>query len=548
MSLRDYEKWAPVGPLVPLLVLVPWLRDSASFFNCPVGSMVLICGLELLFCYLVVMGMAGPVISNLSPKVTLLLSVWGLAAVLAVAQADLVFPAIARQTEWLCHILFALYLARYLRVNPRLNALLPALVLAGFLLTAGQLLAAWHTTTLPRQQSWINLIPGFRNIRFFGMYLVPALLFPLLFVCKSQERGIRALPIFLYSSFCWALVFWTGGRGLLLSLVATIVLLGKVVKSPRRQWLAKFAGGSAILGMVLSVLYFVPGQSIFSLARWQMGGTVDEFSSSRISIWQEVWRSYLEQPWFGFGPDGYAYMQPKVELSMLHPHNIILQFLGEWGVIGGAALLLLLITGMRNIVARIKLDADPERRIIRTAALGVITCLLFLSLVSGSFYYPFSLLFVAVAFAVGLQDFARPAPSTTAEAKVYPIRQNVFGRGFIGLLAIIVLLHGTVFGLQFGRAPASPTSFRARLVYYFPSSLEGDGILQWIRAWQDPYPEAAYAWSLWAQQRARAKWYYYLGGAEVLKARGERAAAANSLRQALALCPARLLECSEIKL
>jgi O-antigen ligase len=548
MALSDYEKWAPVGPLVPLLVFVPWLRDSVSFFNCPVGSMVLICGLELLFCYLVVMGMDGPVLGNLSPKVTLLLSGWGLTAVLAVAAADLVFPALARQTEWLCHILFGLYLACYLGANPRLNGLLPALVLAGFLLTAGQLLVAWSGTTLPRQQSWINLIPGFRNIRFFGLYLVPALLFPLLFVYKSQGRGIRALPIFLYSAICWALVFWSGGRGLLLSLVATIVLLGKVVQSPRRHWLYKFSAGSAILGMVLSAPFLVPGQSIFSPARWQTGGTVDEFSSSRISIWQEAWGRYLEHPWLGWGPDGYAYLQPKVELSMLHPHNIILQFLGEWGGIGGAALLLLLIMGLRNIVAKIKQDDDPELRIVRVAALGVIICLLFLGLVSGSFYYPFSLLFVAVAFAVGLQNSAGPASSATAKQRGYPIRQKVFGRGFIGLLALIVLLHGTVFGLQFGRVPASPTSIRARVVYYFPSSLEGDGILRWIRAWREPYPEAAYAWSLWAQKRARAKWYYYLGGAEVLMAGGDRTAAESSLRQALAFCPQRLPECLDIKL
>ena len=76
----------------------------------------------------------------------------------------------------------------------------------------------------------------------------------------------------------------------------------------------------------------------------------------RVKLWQGAWHMALDHPWLGVGPDNflYAYRSRYVlpsawqELSLSHPHNILLDFWTRLGLIGLFAGAWALIAGMRR--------------------------------------------------------------------------------------------------------------------------------------------------------------------------------------------------------
>ena len=81
------------------------------------------------------------------------------------------------------------------------------------------------------------------------------------------------------------------------------------------------------------------------------------FTLDRINLWKYGHIIFLENPYFGKGPGGFAvaayndfYAQKSYGDMLIgdsfthnHPHNFIIQFLVEWGIVGTSLILILLI-------------------------------------------------------------------------------------------------------------------------------------------------------------------------------------------------------------
>lgn len=164
----------------------------------------------------------------------------------------------------------------------------------------------------------------------------------------------------------------TYSRGALLALIALAVVYTRT----RRAW------PLAVAACVLVVL--------FAPTAWRdrvagIGDTSSPEIASRVDLWEAARDIFEEHPVAGAGLDGYgpAYVElersARLHLSLygepVNAHNVYLNTLAELGLIGGVALVLLLVAVFRLVLALSRTGTE-RGRVIGQMLLGVIIVLM----------------------------------------------------------------------------------------------------------------------------------------------------------------------------
>ena len=112
-------------------------------------------------------------------------------------------------------------------------------------------------------------------------------------------------------------------------------------------------------------------------------------------MWRQTAAALLDRPWFGHGQGQFRYQVPAALGIYNHPHNSMLQFAYDWGLVGVGAL-------AAAITPLIQSFARKNGRDLRTAlpAVGGVSGLGIMSLVEGSFYHAFPLMISVLCMAV----------------------------------------------------------------------------------------------------------------------------------------------------
>lgn len=176
-------------------------------------------------------------------------------------------------------------------------------------------------------------LPNYSNIRHFAYHgYIAAASATALFLVSRQFKATA----WVCASVALFGIALTGARG---AVVAWgITLLAASLMRGKRLGLFVFASTAA--AAALAVLFYLSeadlilGRSLFD--RVAAGETLRV--SDRIELWVEAAAAVPTSPWFGFGPDGYSLSRccsPRFE----QPHNLILQFLLEFGIVGCSLLL-----------------------------------------------------------------------------------------------------------------------------------------------------------------------------------------------------------------
>lgn len=200
---------------------------------------------------------------------------------------------------------------------------------------------------------------------------------------------------------------WSGGRaefvglmlfgGLLIGFRTASLLDARLI-----QPLLWFAAGGALV--------FALGQTQFvdRIPERTLTDSADLLTSARAGIWLHSLARLLEYPettLFGFGPD--AYERIGISLDMLqitgirnptsHPHNTVVLWLLEFGVVGTIPLLLLATAVIRRALSRLRMPTPFQ--VSQGVSAILITTFVF-SLVDCQFYYaaPLMLFLVLAAF------------------------------------------------------------------------------------------------------------------------------------------------------
>jgi O-antigen ligase len=198
---------------------------------------------------------------------------------------------------------------------------------------------------------WPYPVTGFTHIRFFNQYMVPN--FPIMvglpLLMKSRVSPML-IKVFIGSLPLWSFfLFYTGSRGAPLAIVVSGILIALLYRKKAYAYL-KLLGFTLISGYLL----FLAFTNIPGLMGKEVGVVPDfiqrtmnqqDVTSGRIKLMGHAWEDFQENPVLGIGPMHFTYGHTNLPG---HPHNSLLQALGEWGLINTVLLAGIVIIGLRN--------------------------------------------------------------------------------------------------------------------------------------------------------------------------------------------------------
>ena len=168
---------------------------------------------------------------------------------------------------------------------------------------------------------------------------------------KQNIQNIFILTIFM------TLAMLLQGRGTLFAVLATYLFMSTLLLVNKKKFINEFL--VFILSICISILL---AQIIFNIL-----SSSDDFvfrdkktllyTFDRIQLWKYGYIIFSENPYFGKGPGAFAvsayndfYAQKSYGDMLIgdpfthnHPHNFIIQFMVEWGIVGTSLIFMLLI-------------------------------------------------------------------------------------------------------------------------------------------------------------------------------------------------------------
>lgn len=266
-------------------------------------------------------------------------------------------------------------------------------------------LVQWHVDPLYAMHSakvWFNAPPMHDHIRHTG-YQITAALAVLIAGFSALKTPGKQIGLALLMSLFWGFLFWCGGRSSILSVVAATMATGGfrfLQKKPVLVFVA-WITGSAIVGFLLAEWMAVfPWngllQGIFkSVPDGLTGAEIHRISANRIMFWKTSMESLQGHALFGLGPQAYKWMPNHI--YGLQPHNLFVQFLVEWGVVGTT----LFLTMLFHLIRRGWIDVcQTGFGSGKLMAAIMIIALTVNGLTDGTWYHPQPSMYLAVAFAV----------------------------------------------------------------------------------------------------------------------------------------------------
>jgi O-antigen ligase len=313
--------------------------------------------------------------------------------------------AIARQLFILIQIGFCLSLMRFILVtNTSFHHLLLSFGM-GFIGLACLHFAILYWGPACESETWLKdpfLSPNMRDIGDLATAAISIFTISYFFSKKSLH-GYGFLGLLTIS---WAYLFWSGGRTAIASAFMvnflTIVLCrlyGKLTIT--KIMLSIVAIIVAYLLCVQFTIYDWNGLVRYS-SEWQQNDQEfkGDVTSGRMDMWLWTFKVFLQQPWLGQGPFGFYFIPERFTYQFWHdhPHNLFIQCIIEWGVIGTTFFMALLSTLAITGIKQIK-PLTSSQNTGYLAAGGIVLVLTLGSLTGGSYwdYQPVMILVTAFA-------------------------------------------------------------------------------------------------------------------------------------------------------
>lgn len=244
---------------------------------------------------------------------------------------------------------------------------------------------------------WLYRLPGYPGLRMYGYSVEVGIAAGLgLFFLSGKQKKQSRIWLTFGISLLWMLLFWGGGRGAFFALVGTVALLFFVVPNfAKTMWL--FCISTITLGTALSIMLPKPSGAYGIMSRINQtfnSGSIDEISTNRLSIWSDAYEIFLNRPFLGHGPAQYRILTSDPDL-MIHDqtHNILLESLVSFGIIGTVCLMFLL--GKIWLGALLRLRSPHS--ISSIPVFLVATTLLAHGLFSGTFFHIHSMFIIAIS-------------------------------------------------------------------------------------------------------------------------------------------------------
>ncbi len=306
--------------------------------------------------------------------------------------------AIERLLQSFTHLFFFIFIWDFFkRWTPDYKLLFYAIAFSS-LLVAGKFIYDWFYAPWTCIH-WAHRPPLNSNIRHTGYQLEAAIGFFLAFLIKKdKDVFVNFMIITLMITF----LLWTGGRGGIISVYISFIFMifAMIVHKLNLKYFVFTIIFSTVFAIGLSQLLAIyDWNGIFNTVQKSVNAqSLNQLSSGRFSIWKNVFALLNENWLFGLGSQGYYFTENR-SFGIVQPHNIILQFLSEWGMVGTLIFLTLLAKALWNGIKLHLLNTNFDQR-YSLAAGAVLSILLIHSLVGGVFFHPQTSVYLVIAFAI----------------------------------------------------------------------------------------------------------------------------------------------------
>lgn len=263
----------------------------------------------------------------------------------------------------------------------------------------------------PHDQLWVPYHSHIRHVAYHGMVASCAGI-----ALGFLQPALRP-PGFLLAAMALAGTFFFGARGALLGWLVFVAVFALSSRRYRPVLVSASLAAAVALVMAMALEAFYV-QTPFTGTLQGRVESVSELvnTTGRTQIWREALQASLQHPWVGHGMDGYRTSGCCMR-GTVQPHNTLVQWLMEFGVIGTAAVLWALwrIIGTRLVPSLRHGNANPAQ----AALLSLIAGLLVFGLVDGVFYHAVPLLVFSILCAL-LYRTARKSAGETLQDGVRP--------------------------------------------------------------------------------------------------------------------------------
>lgn len=349
--------------------------------------------------------------------------------------------------------------------------------------------------------------PTYWSARLFGAHQFAGALaaLGLLVIAPPAQREGKLLAS-LSALIVWTGLAWSGSRAPAVGLAVTLGLWFWRGTPGERRRLLRWVPLLSILALALSYPLGTPYPQLGwwdAFTRTAQASGLEAISSERTRFWSVTLDYALTSPWIGHGADSYLYIHPAQNGNQ--PHNALLQWLLEYGLLGALPLVALVARGISGLFSAKASSVDT--RPFQTWACAALAGAAIYALFDGVFYH--MIIFMPVAVIAGLaigQNNPEGKPG-------WVLRTHSAGRILLlGALALLLLHNWLCLMLLKGRN-VSPDSPPAVVLRAFPSATHA--LRNWINRWQVTHPEAVTPWVKWAQEAAIDQGSYHVYAAQL---------------------------------
>ncbi|HEX9950713.1 MAG TPA: O-antigen ligase family protein [Rubricoccaceae bacterium] len=449
-----------------------------------------------------------------SRVLAVLVAAWVAAMVAATVAAIDVAPAVVRTTSWLVHLAFATVVwaeARHGRTAAAEHG-----AVAGFVVTAVLVVWAWFgLPDVEASQSWGGAVPLVGNIRLASIYGLVGATFGAQALVRTAPAWRPGLLAAAVCTLGWAALWWGGSRGALAGAVLASALLVRVAQG--RRWpvagvLALCAGLGAALSLALFIDVPYAGLWRFMPGVPRFAPGVAGFTAGRTSLWATAVEAWLGRPWLGRGPG--ATVSLMAPMGHMHVHNVGLQALVEWGVLGALP--------FAALAAMVLARAVQIRRDGPAGAAAYLLALATVSVFDGVTSH-------TGPTVIGLCAAALVLAAPRDRVAVGLVHGWTGGRRTLTAVALLGLavfaVHLVVLRAVWAPGTPAPGSARARLVLAVPTYAPAKEIEGWGRTWMRTDPAAAERLVRWGLALERNPWLFLRLRGDLARQRGDLDAA-----------------------
>ncbi|MCU4493868.1 O-antigen ligase family protein [Acinetobacter guillouiae] len=213
------------------------------------------------------------------------------------------------------------------------------------------LLYMWNTVDNPFTYNWVENLYFFTNVRHLAD-LLSICYFSAFFLFLLDKSPIKYLYLIL-SIIILTSILWSGSRaaylGIFMAWAVLFILLNQ------KRFFIGITSLSLISAVYLSTFFNVasPSLGFFRSLHRSVQGNANQISSSRLDLYQQIFDWFILSPFWGYG--GEAVRNLKVflgEQQIGQAHNVVLQILIEYGLIGFIATTVVIVVIFRQMITR----------------------------------------------------------------------------------------------------------------------------------------------------------------------------------------------------